>query len=63
LLGLTLAFGIPAAAGLRGLLPLLVAGLLLVFPATVEAYALIFRVIPPKYVWKNEVVTLFQRPF
>jgi hypothetical protein len=60
---MTLAWGVPAAAGLRGVLPLSFAALLLAFPATAEAYTLIFKVLPPKYVWKNEVVTLFQRPF
>ena len=63
MLGLTLALGIPAAVGVRGILSLSLASLLLMFPAAREAYAVIFKLLPVKYVWKNEVVTLFQRPF
>lgn len=63
MLGLTLALGLPAAVGVGGILPLSFAALLLVFPAVGEAYALIFKLLPAKYVWKNEVLTLFQRPF
>ena len=60
-LALALSYGVPAGLGVRGLMPLLVAGLIFVFPAIVVSYILIFKVVPPKYVWKNEVLTLFQR--
>jgi hypothetical protein len=61
-LALTLTYGVPAAMGIQGLMPLLLAGLIFVFPALVTSYTLVFKVVPPKYVWKNEVLTLFQRP-
>ena len=61
-LAFVLAFGLPASIGIRRLLPLLFAGLLLYFPALVAAMILIFRTTRPKYVQKSDAVTtLFQR--
>jgi hypothetical protein len=61
-LALILTFTFPASLGIRGIMPLLFAGVLCVFPALVVAMILIFKVIPPKYVRKSEAVTtLFHR--
>ena len=60
-LGLGLTFAIPASLGIAGV-TLLLAALVLWFPANVLAYILIFKIIPPKYVTKSEAVTtLFRR--
>jgi hypothetical protein len=57
-----LAFGLPAAIGIRRLLPLLFTALLLYFPALVGAMMLVFKMTRPKYVKKSDAVTaLFQR--
>ena len=61
-LGLILSFTIPASLGIGGIIPLLFAALLCIFPAAVLAYILVFKTIPIKYVRKSEaVMTLFQR--
>jgi hypothetical protein len=61
-LGLILAFAFPLALGIRGLMPLLFAGVLCEFPALVVAMILVFKNIQPKYARKpGYVMTLFQR--
>jgi hypothetical protein len=60
-LGGGLAFGIPAACGIRGFTLLLV-GLLLLFPGLVQGIALYCGIFPSRYVRKVGTVTsLFQR--
>ena len=51
---------VPAASGIRDIMGLLLAGLVCVFPALVFAYILVFKMIPPKYERKDELVTLFK---
>ena len=59
---LVLSFAVPAALGIRGIMGLLIAALICVFPAIVCAHILVFKTIPPKYDWNNRVVTtLFLR--
>lgn len=59
---LILAFAFPASLGIRGLLPLIFAGLLCVYPALVVSIILVFKNIQPKYAIKpGAVMTLFQR--
>jgi hypothetical protein len=59
---LFLTFAVPAALGIRDLMGLLLAGLICEWPALIYGYILVFKVMPPKYVCKPEVVmTLFQR--
>ena len=61
-IALVLAYGVPAALGVRGIILLLIVGLLLYFPALVLAVVLIFKIIRPKYVRKaGAITTLFQR--
>ena|SRR6516162_2125570 len=61
-LGLLLAYGVPASVGIRGIMPLLFAGLLCCYPALIFAIILIFKTMPPKYERKSEaVMTLFQQ--
>jgi hypothetical protein len=60
-LGFFLAFAVPASFGL-GLWDAFLAGLLLLFPATVFAYIVVFTTMPPKYVRRYDTVTtLFSR--
>lgn len=60
-LTLVLAYGVPASLGIRGIMTLLLAGLLCCYPALVLAIILVFNTIPPKYVRKSEaVMTLFR---
>jgi hypothetical protein len=60
-LGVGLAFGIPAACGMRGFTLLLV-GALLLFPGLVQGIAIYCRIFPSKYVKRRgAVTTLFQR--
>lgn len=59
---LVLAYGIPAALGIRDIMGMLIVGLICIFPAIVCAYILVFKTIPPKYDWTNgAVMNLFQR--
>jgi hypothetical protein len=61
-LTLILTFAFPAFLGIRGLLPLIFAGLVCVFPALVVSMILVFKKIQPKYATKpGAVMTLFQR--
>jgi hypothetical protein len=60
-LALVLTFAIPASLGIRGIMSLLFAGVLCVFPALVIAMILVFKVIPPKYVRKSEAVMINDR--
>ena len=61
-IGLILSLVVPAALGIRGVVALLFAAIICIFPTLVFAYILVFKTIPPKYVRKNEaVITLFQR--
>jgi hypothetical protein len=61
MLGLFLSFAFPAWLGIWGL-ALLFAALLCLFPATVFAYILVFKTMPPKYVRQQETfTTLFHR--
>jgi hypothetical protein len=60
-LGVGLAFGIPAACGMRGFTLLLV-GTLLLFPGFVQGIVIYCRIFPSKYVKKRgPVTTLFER--
>jgi hypothetical protein len=60
-LGLFLSFAAPASLGL-GFWDAFFAGLLLLFPATVFAYIVVFTTMPPKYVRRCEgMITLFRR--
>jgi hypothetical protein len=60
-LGFFLAFAAPASVGLSGW-GVIFAGLLCWFPATVFAYILVFKVMPPKYVRSSQATTtLFRR--
>jgi hypothetical protein len=59
---LILSFGFPLSLGIRGILPLILAGLLCEFPALMVATALVFNTIQPRYATKpGAVMTLFQR--
>jgi hypothetical protein len=58
---LVLSLAVPAALGIRDLMGLLIAALILVFPAFVLGFILVFKIIPAKYAFKNEVLTLFQK--
>ena len=59
---LVLSFAVPASLGVRGIMGLLIAALICVFPAIVFAYILVFKAIAPKYDWNNRAVTtLFLR--
>jgi hypothetical protein len=61
ILGVFLAFAFPVYLGLGGW-DVFFAGLLLVYPATLVASNIIFRIMSPKYVKKREpVLTLFPR--
>ncbi len=60
-IGVILSLLVPSALGIRDIMGLLLAGLVCVFPALVFAYILVFKMIPPKYERKDEVVTLFKR--
>jgi len=60
-LGFFLAFAAPASVGLTGW-DVFLAGLLCWFPATVFAYILVFKAMPPKYVRRSQgITTLFRR--
>jgi hypothetical protein len=60
-IGVILSLVFPAILGIRDIMGLLLAGLLCVYPAIIFAYILVFKMIPPKYVTKDEVLTLFHR--
>ena len=61
ILGVGLAFGIPAACGIRGYTLLLV-GALLLFPGFVQGIIIYCRIFPSKYVRRVGTGTsLFQR--
>jgi hypothetical protein len=55
-IGFLLAFAVPASLGLRDW-DVFFVGVLCLFPATVVAYAMVFQVMPPKYVRRREVIT------
>src|SRR6266404_2987430 len=60
-LGFFLAFAVPASLGLGGW-DVFFSGLLLLFPATVFAYIIVFTTIPPRYVRRHgAITTLFRR--
>lgn len=60
--GLVVSVAVPAALGIRGILALVLAALVCIYPALILAYVLVFKVMPPKYELKpGEVVTLFHR--
>jgi hypothetical protein len=59
---LILSVAFPLSLGIRGILPLIFAGLLCEFPALVIAMILVSKTIQPKYARKpGYVMTLFQR--
>lgn len=59
-IALILTFAFPAALGIRDIMGLLLAGLVCVFPALICAHILVFKIIPPRYVRKDLVLTLLQ---
>lgn len=59
--GELLAILVPIAFGVPGLLGVLLIASLCFYPAAVVAYILVFKVLPPKYTTKNEVLSLFHR--
>jgi hypothetical protein len=62
MLALILTFGVPGFLGIKGIMPLLLVGLLCCYPALVVAIILVFKLIQPRYVVKDgAAITLFHR--
>ena len=59
--GVILAFAVSLILGGRDVLTVLLLACLCLFPASIAAYVIIFKVLPPKYVIDEKVVTLFRR--